>query len=291
MPAFARAAAAAAVSSLVLALPAASQRPAFEVTSVKPNPSEDFRNMGIKTSPSGRLTATDIPVRILISMAYNLPMNPSERLAGVPDWVNRDRFDFEATAPEGSFPAGMPHSEARAKLLAMIQGLLADRFKLVMRHETKDLPVYELTVAKGGPKLDKSSIEERDCPIGPSSTVTCHNFNGGMGRGLHAKAVTMKDLAGYVENWTDLPVIDKTGLDGLYAMETEGWMPMRLPPPPPPGAVPLNPSPRPNGDGDMTDPARPTLFMVLQKLGLDLKRQKGPVDLYVVEHIEQPSAN
>jgi bla regulator protein blaR1 len=274
-----------------LLFPAAAQPPAFEVTSVKPNLSEDFRGMGIKTEPNGRLTATNLPVRMLISMAYGVPNNPTERLVGVPDWVLRDRFDIEATAPEGAFPQGIPTSEARARMLAMVQALLADRFKLAMRHETKELPVYELTVAKGGPKLEKSTLEEKDCPIGPSSSVTCHNFNGGMGRGLHAKAASMQDLARFIENWTDLPVIDRTGLTGLFAMETEGWMPMRLPPPPPPSAGSINPAPRPSGDGDMSDPARPTIFMVLQKLGLDLKRQRGPVDVYTIEHIERPAAN
>jgi bla regulator protein blaR1 len=273
-----------------LLLPAAAQSPAFEVTSVKPNTSPDFRNMGIKTEPNGRLTATGVPLRMLISMAYDVPLNPTGRLSGAPDWTIEERFDIAATAPEGAFPPGMPPVEARHKMQAMLRSLLADRFKLAVRHDTKDLPVYELTVAKGGPKLEKSAMEEKDCPIGPTDGITCHNFNGGMGRGLHAKAVTMKDLAGFIENWTDLPVLDKTGLDGLYAMETEGWLPMRLPPPPPPGAA-VNPNPRPSGDGDMTDPARPTLFMVLQKLGLELKQQKGPVDIYIVEHIEPPAAN
>lgn len=272
------------------AQPPAAQAPAFEVASVKPNRSQDFRTISMKSLPGGRFSATDLPVRMLISVAYNLPINPSERLAGVPDWTLTERYDIEAKAPEGAFPPGMPTSAARAQMQAMIRNLLADRFHLVMRHETKELPVYALTVAKGGPRLAKATLEEHDCPPGPSDGLTCHNFNGGMGRGLHAKAVTMQDLAGYIENWTDLPVIDDTGLGGMFAIETEGWLPMRLPPPPPPGAS-MNPAPRPSGDGDMTDPARPTLFMVLQKLGLDLKRQKGPVDVYTVERIERPEGN
>jgi uncharacterized protein (TIGR03435 family) len=288
MPVFCRVAAAVILN--VVCLPAVAQPAAFEVASVKPNPSQDFRTMSMKSLPGGRFTATDLPVRMLISVAYNLPMNPTERLAAAPDWTLADRFDIEAKAPAGAFPPGMAASAARARMLAMIRSLLADRFQLVMHHETRDLPVYVLTVAKGGPRLAPATLEEKDCPPGPSDGLTCHNFNGGIGRGLHAKAVTMKDLAGYIENWTDLPVIDQTGLDGMFAIETEGWTPMRLPPPPPPGAS-VNPAPRPSGDGDMTDPTRPTLFNVLQKLGLDLKRQKGPVDVYTVEHIEHPAAN
>jgi uncharacterized protein (TIGR03435 family) len=227
----------------------------------------------------------------LLAYAYNLPVNPSERLSGVPDWVIRERFDIEAKASEGAFPAGMPNSEARAKMQAMLQALLADRFKLVMRRETKDIPMYALTVANGGPKLQGSSTKEEDCPLGPTDGVSCHQFMGGQGRGLHAKAVNMQDLAGYIENWTDHPVVDRTGLTGLFAMDTEGWTPMRLPPPPPPGAAAPNPGAPPSGDGDMSDPARPTLVMVLRRLGLDLKQQKGPVVVYAIEQVERPTVN
>jgi len=101
----------------------------------------------------------------------------------------------------------------------------------------------------------------------------------------------MQDLAGYIENWTDHPVVDRTGLIGLFAMDTEGWTPMRLPPPPPPGLPAPNPGAPPSGDGDMSDPARPTLVMVLRRLGLDLKQQKGPVVVYAIEQVERPTVN
>jgi uncharacterized protein (TIGR03435 family) len=271
-------------------LPAVAQSPAFEVISIKPNNTADFRSIRMKVLPGGRFSATALPLRMLLVYAYDLPMNTSERLSGVPDWANREQFDIEAKPPDGAFTETMPTSEARAKMQAMMQALLVDRFKLVMRRETKDLPMYALTVGKGGPKLAKATIEEKDCALGPTEGVSCHQFNGGQGRGLHAKAVSMTDLAGFIENWTDHPVVDRTGLDGLFAMETEGWLPMRASPPPPAGASNLNPG-RPSGDGDMTDVARPTLFMVLNKLGLELKPQKGPVQTYIVEHVERPAGN
>jgi len=137
--------------------------------------------------------------------------------------------------------------------------------------------------------MKNAEVDDKGCTALPKDAQPCHHFNGGMGRGMHAKAVNMADLAGFIENWTDHPVVDKTGLDGLYVIESEGWTPMRLPPPPT-GNVP-NPAARPSGDGDMSDPARPTLFMVLQKLGLELKQQKAPIDVYLVEHIERPAAN
>jgi uncharacterized protein (TIGR03435 family) len=274
--------------TLLLALPTAAQSPAFEVVSIKVNPTEDFRSMRMKVLPGGRFTATALPLRMLLVYAYKLPMNPSERLTGVPEWANRTAYDIDAKPPDGAFPAGIPEAEASAKMRAMLQVMLVDRFKLAMRRETKDTTIYALTVASGGPKLDASSIQEKDCSIGPTDGPSCHQFMGGQGRGLHAKAVNMADLGGYIENWTDHPVVDRTGLNGLYAMDTEGWTPMRAAPPADPTPNPLA---RPSGDGDMSDPARPTLFMVLKKLGLDLKPQKGPADIYIVEHMEKPTVN
>ena len=87
----------------------------------------------------------------------------------------------------------------------------------------------------------------------------------------------MDDLALYIENWTDLPVVNRTAVSGLFAVETEGWTPMRLPPPPPGN------SPAASFD-DL-----PTIFTVLRKLGLELKQQEATVPVYTVEHIERPA--
>jgi uncharacterized protein (TIGR03435 family) len=171
----------------------------------------------------------------------------------------------------------------------MLQALLAERFKLVMRRETEDVSIYVLTVAKGGPKLKASGIQEAECPLDPMDRMSCHQFTGGIGRGLHARAVNMKDLAGWIENWTDHPVVDRTGLDGLFAIDTEGWTPIASSPSPA-GAVVPEPAARPV-DGNISDPNRPTLFMVLRRLGLDLKLQKGPTEIYVVDQVERPTGN
>jgi len=79
----------------------------------------------------------------------------------------------------------------------MLQALLADQFELVAHREMKELPVYALVVGKGGPKLEKADIDEKDCPTTPDGpptgdgTVVCHRFSGGRGRGLHARAVNL----------------------------------------------------------------------------------------------------
>jgi uncharacterized protein (TIGR03435 family) len=159
----------------------------------------------------------------------------------------------------------------------MIRRLLADRFKLVMRVEQKTMPVYALTVASGGLKLHKSAVAEKDCIVDTGIPESCHNFIAGRGHPLNARAVNMDDLAQYIENWTDLPVVNRTAVRGLFAVQTEGWTPMRLPPPPPgnPPAVRFD---------DL-----PTIFTVLRKLGLELKKQEATVPVYTVAHIERPA--
>src|SRR5687768_4320106 len=93
----------------------------------------------------------------------------------------------------------------------MVARLLADRFKLVMRVEPGKMTVYELTVANGGPKFQKSAIAEKDCFF-DTDPQGCHSFVGGLGHPLNAKAINMDDLADYITNWTDLPVVNRTAL-------------------------------------------------------------------------------
>ena len=254
----------AAIVFLLLALPAVAQSQAFEVISIKPARSSDPRNMRMRVLPNGDLNASAVPVLLLVRYAYDVPVNPSPRLSGLPGW--RETYDIEAKAPANAVPAGLPESEKRRRMQGMVRRLLADRFKLVMRVEQKTMPVYALTVASGGPNLQKSTIAEKDCILDTGTQESCHTFIAGRGHPLDARAVNMDDLAQYIENWADLPVVNRTALSGLFAVETEGWRPMRLPPPPPSGNPPAA------GFDDL-----PTIFTVLRKLGLELKRQEATV--------------
>ena len=260
---------------LLLALPAVAQSQAFEAISIKPAGSGGPASMRIRMLPNGDLNATAVPVLALVRYAYDVPVNPSPRLSGLPGW--RETYDIEAKAPANAVPANLPEGEKRRRMQEMIRRLLVDRFKLVMQVEQKSMSVYALTVASGGPNLQKSTIAEKDCVFDTGTPESCHNFLMGRGHPLNARAINMDDLAQYIENWTDLPVVNRTALNGLFAVETEGWSPMRLPPPPP-----------------NSPPARfddlPTLFTVLRKLGLELKQQEATVPLYTVEHIERPAA-
>jgi len=289
---------AAAVSAPALAQPKPAERLAFEVTSVKPNTTEarpSFQPLMVGT----RFSATNMPLGLLLASAYNLPFQ-SVRVIGMPQWAMQERFDIDAKAADSVLPAGLPASQRRERIRALMQSLLADRFKLVVHRESKEMSYYALLVGKNGPKMSKSAIEEKDCVENPpDGSLACHAFMGGQGRGLHAKAVNMRDLVGYIENWTDHPVLDKTSIEGLFAIETEGWVSMRQPPQPPPpppaagatpAAAPTMPGPPPP-DGDPNDPTRPTLFLVLSRLGLELKPEKGPVEVFAIDHLERPTAN
>jgi len=265
----------------------AQQEPApvpFEVASVKPNNSTDFRSMRMQTLPGGTLIYKGVPLRVIVSQAYSLPFNSLEWLSG-PKWIDSEKFDIEAKAAQGAIPAGLSEKRRNDKLMLMLRTVLADRFRMTTHLDTKQGPVYSLVVSKNGLKLRKAKIEEKDCPEVSTRTENCHGFEGGQGNGIHGTTVDMSDLVSFLENWTDHPVIDKTGFKGLFDIDTEGWVPMRPRPGPPPGTEPSA------EDRAFADPARPTLQAVLDKVGLRLESTKGPVQVLVIDHIERPPGN
>jgi uncharacterized protein (TIGR03435 family) len=251
----------------------------FDVVSVKLHPGVADRNTLVPPTvlPGGRFVSR-FPLAMLISFAYK-----NARMTGIPDWTKTPQgvYDVEATSV---MPPGLSMQARDDRVRAMVQALLADRFKLVIRRESKEMPVYALVVAKGGPKLQRADIDEKDCPeasrnaLGPQSTSTpmpdvCHVFNGGIGRGLHARAASMSDLAAAVGNWTDRPLLDKTGIQGLYRFETKPWLPM-------------------DAMAARSDvPDAPTVFEMFGQLGLRMEAQKGVVEVYVIDQIEKPSEN
>jgi len=263
---------------LLVALPAVAQSPAFATITLKPARSAAPSNTRVQMLPNGDFIASAVPVITLLSYAYDVPVNPSPRLSGLPEW--RETYDIEAKAPANAVQSGVQESEKRDRMQGMIRRLLADRFKLVMRIDPKTMTVYALTIADGGPKLQKSAIAGKDCMF-DTAPGGCHNFVGGSNfHPLNAKAIDMDDLAHYISNWTDLPVVNRTALSGLFTVNTEGWVPMRLPPPPP------------NSTRDMSGFAGlPTIFTVLGTLGLELTRQEDILPVYTVERIERPAAN
>lgn len=264
---------------LVMLLPAVAQSQSFVKVAIKPARSNDPREERIQVRPGGEWIASGISVNRLMHLAYGMPGNGSLRFSPLPNWTIAEKYDIEATTPENTIHSGLQDSEVRDRIRQMIRRLLADRFGLVMRVENKSMAVYALTTAIGGPKLAKSAIAPQDCAFN-AAPGACHSFIGGLGHPLNGSAIDMDDLANYIENWTDLPVVNRTALNGLFSVTTEGWIPMRLPPPPPgtaPGANPFA--------------GLPTIFTVLSKIGLDLRKREDVLPVYTVERIEHPSGN
>jgi uncharacterized protein (TIGR03435 family) len=131
---------------------AQSQQLKFEVASVK---SSTEPTMSIRVMPGGRVVAT-APLKLLIMKAYGLQYS---RIIGGPEWINADRFEIQAKAGQDANPA---------QAMTMLQSLLEDRFRMKVRRENRETPVYDLVVDKGGSKLAPTKVSE--CP--PSDTLT-----------------------------------------------------------------------------------------------------------------------
>jgi uncharacterized protein (TIGR03435 family) len=255
--------------------------PAFTAASIKRNPSTGPGPLGMQFLPGGRLRIQNLQLYMIIAGAYNIPFQ-SSRLSGGPDWARGDRFDIDATAEPGAIHAGATPEQRDQTMRTMLQALLAERFHLKIRREMKDQPVYAIVVSKGGPKLKLAEIEEKDCGGDAEKDIDCHNFHGGRGRGLHANAANIGDLARFVSNWTDRPVVDKAGLTGLYQFETRGWANITPGPAPAPGAL---------AEDGQDAASLPTIFTIFTSLGLKLEAQHAAVEMFVIESVERPTEN
>jgi uncharacterized protein (TIGR03435 family) len=255
----------------IWAQPAASTGIAFEAASIRQSKPGDSRRPLMEFLPGGRFRTVNTPFIAILGTAYNVPWQSIEsfRIKGVANSMLAERYDIEATADKASISNSAPARSRNRTIRLMLQAVLADRFKLKIIQQTEVMPVYAVTVGSHGSKLEKAQVAPDECsesaPFGGSG---CHQFLGGAGRGIRGAAVDMADLALYVSNWSDAPLVDETGLTGLFTVQTEGWS---------------------STPGD--DPSRPTLFLIFERLGLKLVRKKTPVDVFVVEHVERPSAN
>jgi uncharacterized protein (TIGR03435 family) len=276
----------------------------FEVASVKPitsrpqGPSDrllgchgtDSRSPGI-TIPRGRCIARYEPLRTLVALAYDIPpasMYPYDgQVLSGPDWINTAMYAVEGKAESAA---------TEAQLKQMLQALLADRFKLKLHRETKEMPVYAL-VAKSGLKLQPAP-KDRECgeqrrsdhryELGATSlTGHCHAFvPGGMDAMIVGQSIEMSDLAEMLSIWAGRIVVDKTGITGLYDVKIPRFGPGQLLTAPPANV---------GGEGVrekiLEIQALPTLFNVLDQLGFKLESTRGPVEVLVIDSVEKPSEN
>jgi uncharacterized protein (TIGR03435 family) len=253
----------------------------FEVASIKANKSGSDRSPG-GVRPGGGFTATNWSLRALILWAYGIE-TPS-LLEGAPDWLDSSHYDIDAKAEAGAIPAGAHGRAVWDKTRAMLRALLADRFHLEMRRETKEMPVYEISVAKNGLKLTKST---RDCS---ADLYTCHGFSGSPRR-LSAMGVNMADLASALTGFAGRPVLDKTGITGEFdfLLQWNVFYGRQRP------AQTTDDTPRPPARNESPAPdidSLPDLGTALgQQLGLKLESRKGPVETYVFVSVERPSEN
>jgi bla regulator protein blaR1 len=272
--------------------PAATDTPpkTFDVASIKP----DHGGTGlfrINAEP-GRFVADNATVKFLLQYAYHVK---ESQISGAPGWTDAEHFDIEAKSDDSS-GAAQPRLDRDAEgqqLRQMLQALLADRFKLTLHHETKELPIYELVVAKNGSKLHESPAAPDDSappsPLMPNGPQPRHSIRM-MGRGdlsLNSEGLDM-----FAELLSRQPevgrvVVNKTGLKGNYDF-TLKWTPD-----PGQGQMLGGPGGGPSREAAPPPDANgPTIFTALQEqLGLKLESQKGPVDTLVIDHIERPSEN
>jgi uncharacterized protein (TIGR03435 family) len=218
--------------------------PQFEVASVKPHSPMSSPHVSIAADP-GRLTYTNITVRGLIREAYGLKVFPLSR---GPDALSTDRYDVIAKLPPGT---------SKEQRMLMLQALLAERFKLAVHRETKELPLYTLVIAKNGPKLRAVQDDGSAPEIGSRG-----------GHQIVAHHVSMKSLAATLQGYIGDTVVDATGLAGLFDLDLDF-----------------------NVD-ESTSSEGPTVFEAVQRqLGLKLEAGKGPVAVVVIDHVEKPSVN
>ncbi len=210
--------------------------PTFEVASVKPNRSGENHIM-IGFQPGGRFTAMEAPLSELIALAYGTPQPlPSNRMTGGPQWIETERFDVIAKAGRD---LQIGSDDPAPAMIPMLRGLLADRFKLVVHTERRDMPTYELAMARNdhalGPRLHASTT---DCaalmaavrarggqPLGPSERSCVMRMFPGTVSGSSA---TMAQFVNVLARFVGRTVVDRTGLTGNYDLELQ-WAPDQMP--------------------------------------------------------------
>lgn len=281
-------------------VPPSATEPRFEVASVKksaPNPVPGSR-FGLQ--PGGRFTVTGMPLGSLITIAYGIQRY---QLIGGPSWMNSDRFDINAIAedaPPQPFQPGVPN-----RMQLLMRSLLKERFALVVHNETRELPLSYLVMAredrKLGEQLRPSSVDCRAMaaarakeakeaaakgapppaftPPKPGEIPQCGLF-GGFGR-LAGGGIQMSNLASMLSGLLNRPVYDRTDLTGSFDFQIE-YTPDQMPQIPPGATLPPGLT-LPSPDGPSLNTA------LAEQLGLKLEATRGPVEVLVVDSVEQPT--
>jgi uncharacterized protein (TIGR03435 family) len=233
-------------------------RASFEVASVKPNKS-GVQGSGTQWQPNGTVIATNVTLKSVIARAYEM----REFQVDGPGWLSSARFDIAARAPEGTSDGQRP---------AMLRSLLADRFKLAARFETREQPVFALVVRNAGrlgPQLKQSQLACSGASAPPEGAFCGLNTSvGSAGGRIIGGGMRMDNIAAALANYAvDQAVVNRTNLDGAFDFELQF---ARLP--------------------SNERPDVPSIFTAVQEqLGLKLEASRGPVQFLVIDKVEQPT--
>jgi uncharacterized protein (TIGR03435 family) len=251
-------------AGLLFLASAFAQSQGFDVVSIKPSdPLSNGMRVGI--SPSGTFEAKGVTLLDLISQAYDVRVF---QIVGAAGWMGTDKYEIttkdEATGPSQSDLKEMndkQREQVRDRLLGKLRVMLADRYQLKVHRETKEMPVYGLTIAKGGVKLEAAAGNDNsESRLNGSRTEEGESS-------LTGKNLPLENLVRFLSGQTARPVIDQTGLTGKYNFK-------------------LIYAP------EMNDLTGPSIFTALQEqLGLKLESQKGPADVLVIDSVQKPSEN
>ena len=240
----------------------ANANPSFEVATIKPSKPDDQRKAFIVQG--NRFQIINQPLVQILCFAYDVQ---EKQLIGLPPWAETDKYDIDAKPDGEGAPSGKQWK-------SMIQKMVAERYKLTFHPEKKELSVYVLSVAKGGPKLTKSEGDPNGLPG--------LFFRGKLGD-LGVRNATMADFTGLMQSAVlDKPVINQTGLTGRFDF-TLIWTPddsqfqgmgAKIPPP-----------------TDTTNAPANLYTAIQEQIGLKLEATKAPADVMVIDHVEKPSEN
>lgn len=274
----------AAVVMFAGALLGQAQAPSFEVASVKPNDATPTLSTGGRGIGPEGFDATWRPLQSIVSLAYGV--TPS-RITGWPEWTRTARYDIRAKT-------GKPST--RHDVLAMLRTLLAERFSLNAHREMREMDIYALVVGKPdgstGPKLQRVLVDcESKKLLEGSAPGFFPDFRPACGNSLQTlrmvsgpsivtstrAAWTMEQLARSLDGDVGRPVIDRTGLTGTFDIELRYVIDL----PPSPFLAPPQSAQPPDGVS-LRDALK-------EQLGLDLRSDRGPVELLVIDSIQRPT--
>lgn len=219
---------------------------AFDAASIKLHPEPVYVSRSDTSGTYATWTAETL--RDLVVEAYGLKYY---QVTGGPHWIESDHFDISARAPGDAAPT-------RDQFRQMVQTMLADRFQIKVHREMREIPVYALVVGKNGPKLKDPDVSSRE------------GYAMGDNKGIHivqSHASTQR-LADHLSDTADRPVLDKTGLSGVYSFKLDFSL------------------------GNSTaDSDLPSMSTAVEQLGLSLDPRKAPVEMLIIDSAEKPSGN